>query len=572
MKLISILGALATTFVMTNLTFGEEVPQTAMVVRAEALRANLDPAGRPLPLVAQWHMAHTPLDFQLELIRRGHHLLPFIPLPNPGSDLASKKSKLGSAVGPTFEDQVKQLAAWQLPVAIIGTQWEGVLTDHEKKWRSLPPEQSALVWSALADAASSKPTLKMLSPFGAIPPWEEVGRYWTDTPGMKKLQELYPNPPLVLMVSNNEASRLRWHDVEIDKRYLEKYGTDKSDDFKRQVLGDGWIERYRAMFSGMRNGLMNDNWKNNVRFMGYNSFGPDNFGRGEDWKRWSTTTNDRVSWNWHVWDGGTHSAYDNHWEFKKNAFSLWSCQIEKFNSVFMKEEALKANPSYWLETVFWDGHQSSNQKKDDSPPGKEKDKYIHYERLGVPYTPELYRGWVQYVMWTVQPRVAREWRSSGDHPRDPWWPRFSQIIRAVDLVHADPVLSRFWRNGRLVANHAHEHPFKDAVPEKWQNTDRWFALDTSADPPRPWDLNTRLPVLALARVIGDQTQREWLLYAHAPLGDRNEVEVSIPEYRKVRVNVNVGGSFYHITEGNGLVKAVGDISKVVPAPVELSSQ
>ncbi|HZK80460.1 MAG TPA: hypothetical protein VFC46_05315 [Humisphaera sp.] len=198
-----------------------------------------------------------------------------------------------------------------------------------------------------------------------------------------------------------------------------------------------------------------------------------------------------------------------------------------------------------------------------------KDKYQQYEKLGVPYTPEVYRGWVQYVMWTVQPRVAREWRSSGDHPRDNWWPYFSEIMRAVDLVYAEGVLTAFWRKGELVPNRAHKHPFHSDIPEKWKDADRWFALDTSVDPPRPWDLKTRLPVMALARVVGDKPHREWLLYAHAPLGDKKDVEITIPDYRKVTVSVSVGGSFHHLKEIDGSVTPVGNIDQAPTAPVEM---
>jgi hypothetical protein len=326
----------------------QQLPPAAAAVRAEALRPNQAADGRPLPLAAQWHMAHMPLDFQIALIRGGHHVLPFIACPDPDKDPAKKAKKQAALARPTIDDGMKQLAAWDMPFAVMGPQWEAVLTDHLKKWRSMPPEQSALVWSATATAATTKPTLKM---------------------------------------------------------------------------------------------------------------------------------------------------------------------------------------------------------------------------LGVPYTPELYRGWVQYVMWTVQPRVAREWRSSGDHPRDNWWPQFSQIILAVDLVHADPVLSRFWRLGELVPNRAHAHPFNEEIPQKWKDVDRWFALDTSADPPRPWELKTRLPVFALARVIGVKPQREWLLYAHAPLGEKKGVEITIPEYGKVTADVAVAGSFYLVKEPGKSVEKVGDMGKVQAPPL-----
>lgn len=119
------------------------------------------------------------------------------------------------------------------------------------------------------------------------------------------------------------------------------------------------------------------------------------------------------------------------------------------------------------------------------------------------------------------------------------------------------MLTRFWRQGELVPNRAHPHPFDKEIPEKWKNVDRWFSLDTNLDPPRPWELTTRLQIFSLARVIGTTPTREWLLYAHAPMGDRAKVEISIPDYRKVTVDVAFGGSFYLIKEVDGSVARVG---------------
>ena len=54
-----------------------EAPGAVTEVRAESLRKNLDPDGRPLPLAAHWHSRFAPLDMQIRLIEQGHHLLPW---------------------------------------------------------------------------------------------------------------------------------------------------------------------------------------------------------------------------------------------------------------------------------------------------------------------------------------------------------------------------------------------------------------------------------------------------------------------------------------------------------------
>ena len=79
-------------------------------------------------------------------------------------------------------------------------------------------------------------------------------------------------------------------------------------------------------------------------------------------------------------------------------------------------------------------------------------------------------------------------------------------------------------------------PVRAAATAENQQADRWFLLDTSLDPPRPWSLATPLPVFALALAQGTAPARQWLLYAHAPLGDRKAVGVTIPGYKQVSIS------------------------------------
>ena len=101
-------------------------------------------------------------------------------------------------------------------------------------------------------------------------------------------QEWYPDPPLVLFISNNEHGKLAWTKAEQSQRYLDQYGRGRPDDFKRKVVADGWIERYGALMAGMRAGLASPAWKKNARFIGYEAFGPPHFGRWGGWKEYSS--------------------------------------------------------------------------------------------------------------------------------------------------------------------------------------------------------------------------------------------------------------------------------------------
>src|SRR5262245_55674577 len=93
----------------------EEVPPAAKVIRAEALKPNDGPEGRPLPLVAHWHRRSLPLSFQIEMIRKGHFVLPWL----------AYDGERGGRGEPASAAEIKQLRAWGLPLVLItGGQWE----------------------------------------------------------------------------------------------------------------------------------------------------------------------------------------------------------------------------------------------------------------------------------------------------------------------------------------------------------------------------------------------------------------------------------------------------------------
>ncbi|MDQ3009407.1 MAG: hypothetical protein M3X11_01685, partial [Acidobacteriota bacterium] len=209
------------------------------------------------------------------------------------------------------------------------------------------------------------------------------------------------------------------------------------------------------------------------------------------------------------------------------------------------QEAQRANPHFWIELSIWDGHE----------PAQANDKRKYYERIGQPYTPERYGAMAQFGMWLLRPRVVREFRGYQDTVAQ-MEPYFLPVIRAVDRVHSNATLREFWRKGELVANRARQHPYQTRVPPEYQGVDRWFLLDTSLDPPRPWELGTQLPVFALALVKGAAGQRQWLIYGHAPAGARKDVQITIPGFRAVTVSVTVSGSFYLADEKTRRVQAV----------------
>ena len=499
-------------------------------VRTEALRANGDTEGRQLPLAAHWHRNTLPLSYQIDLINQGYPILPWMPY---------SRSMSADRVQNDHGDALAVLRSWNMPLVLLyGNQWDGAF--YSSEYADEPIENTGCGMNL------DGTRMKKNSPLSPIQPWHDLGVKWSDNECVHTIESLYPDPPLVIFMSNNETARLRWHKAETSRRFVDLYGTEQDGEFKRRVFGDGWIERYSALFQGMRNGLIEQAWIDNSRYVGYNAYGPDHFGRWSAWKSYSLTTEDRIAWEPLAWDGAVPEVYDNDWEPSKTAFSMWNLSTEAMNLAFIQKEAFAQNPSFWFEFITWDGYtwERNNTKR-----------RIH-DYAGVEYTPEYYQGWTQYCLWLLTPRVMREWRGSSD-PKDDWYPFFETMLKSVKRVHDSDVLTRFWRKGELVRNPEDRHLFQFSIPEKWKEVDRWYHLSTDCDPAINWrsdggnslKYDGTFPVWTMARVIGDAPDREWLVYAFAPLGEKKNVSVKIPEYGIIKLDtISVGGSFYLVVE------------------------
>ena len=556
---------------LTTTALAAEYPErTLSEIREEATRSNQDKAGRPLPLAAHWNVGSLAGGFdatyQLGLLSKGRHILPWFGWPPTDRWLKQtwkpndpRRQKHIDSTLARYEAPIREMARLKLPISFLSTQWESTLT-YDKAFLDLPPDRNPNVLSVEGKI------LPKVSPFGPIEPWKQCGRLWTDGMFMKKLQEWYPDPPLVVLVSNNEHAKLYWTEVESSKRYMGQYGPGRSDDFKRKVVSDGYLERYRALLDGLREGLGSDPWRKHVRCVGYEAFGPVHFGRWPGWKQYSAYTPGRLDWAHLCWDGGSPSYYLHNWMAITDC-TIWSPQVESMNWVFMQKEVSKASPEYWFEISTWDGDQ----------PAAGNDKRKFFAAKGEVYTPARYEGLVQFGLWLLRPRVVREfrgWLETVEYAG----PYFDAILDAVDRVYADAVLRKFWRRGDLVPNRLHAHPYQSDVPKEYKDVDRWFLLDTSLSPreltePRAFDnaapprSQTEIPVFALALALGEEDRREWLVYAHAPRGARTGVTISLPGFGDLAADVPQSGSFYHVkNEG----RQVTPVVKGGPSDVTLS--
>lgn len=515
--------------------------RVAQEIHREARLEPDGPRGRPLPLVSHWNTGSQgrgwTTQYQMELLDRGHHILPWMGWPrgNPEKDQRSAERFDDSYAG--FLRYCRQL---RLPISVRGTQWEAMLV--KRAYRDLPPDECPAV------ITPEGKVIPKLSPFGPVAKWRDPAKEYIETPAMKRVQELYPDPPLVLLVSNNEAPDLRWHQVEaLSKRYLDLYGTGRDDGFKREIVARGWMQRYPVMFDAMRDALAEKRWRENVRFVGYGAFGPSHFGRWEGWMDYSLITDGWTSPYWHIWDGGSPSYYTHNWCPNRDHW-VWSTQVQSMNWIFQLEEAYRVNPDFWWEISLWDGNGGGWTPGTACSPGLEKkSKACQYIMDGQTYTPDRFLGWVQFGMWLLRPRSVREFRGS-TVPLEPWRPFFEQLLWAVDRIYENDMLGDFWRHGQLVHNRAHRHPYQVNVPAKYVPIHRWFLLDTNLDSPRPWKMTTNIPVFSMALVQGEEGARRWLVYAHSPLVRRQDVSIVVPDFGRIAVDVPREGAFYLVDE------------------------
>jgi hypothetical protein len=190
-------------------------------------------------------------------------------------------------------------------------------------------------------------------------------------------------------------------------------------------------------------------------------------------------------------------------------------------------------------------------------PERDDDKRKVYVSRGQSFNPERYERFVQFGMWLLRPRVVREFRDwrdtvtySGSY--------FASVQRAVARVHGWKVLKEFWRQGELVPNSDGKHPYQTSIPAEIESADRWFLLDTDLRPPRPWSLSSEIPVFALALRRQVDGNAQWLVYAHAPLGDRAGVSIRVPGYGWFKIDVQRRGSFALLDARTGRTAVLSD--------------
>jgi hypothetical protein len=534
---------------------------------------------RPFPVGGSWNVAAGQFspDYLVQLISEGHHVA--VAFEDPQS-AAFGGSTLDGRVGPDLQKKLDEYyrpamefaKAHNLPIVFRGWNWGSDPVNFQTKLQG----QRGVEFQTDELAAvleGGVPSKSKTDPLGPVAAWQSWGRFWFGNRLIQELQSIYPNPPLVLFLNNNESGDLHVSDgYEKSDRFVAKFGDKEYDKaFVDKVIRDGYAERYAAMLAAAKDVLKAPAWKQNVRFIAYNTiFGASQFGRdfgSGDYPYpdiWFDNEQGLVKWRF--FDGSMPEMYDNDWQPAKRDYAPWNMQME-MGSVHAYENFIrKERPDFISGLILWDGAVTNavfRGRRGSSKP-------FHYASRGLRWGFDRYEGWITFGLWTVRPSLFWEFRAG--EPLDAvrlgtWLP----TLRAIDQVWSTPELQEFWTSGRLVPN-TEEAPWfnklPDGAPEWLKSMNRWYLLTSDANPPREqWTINTTLRVIAQALELGEKPNRRWLVVAHAPERPTASTTIQIPDFGPVKLpSLGQTCSFFVVKENDG---SIATLFEGGPAALEL---
>ena len=445
----------------------------------------------PLPLASNWNNSPPPgfgPEWQIKQIREGHKLLFTYEIRPRYSSPSQQWKEKNKPIVKTLKDK-------NAPIALNWGNWESAVengggSNAKENWRS--------AGKSIINGAKGRIDL---------------------------LEKWYPDPPYVLMVSNNE----------VDANAPDGKG----------------VEMRQAMFNGMREAA--ETWGDKFRFIGYMWGGQANI---------NIASRDTSAL---AWDG---TSARNYRDRSVTDHTAYSTPVTAMNLVVKKYYYRWISDSPHLEVSTWWRDKKS-------------------------VAPVRYGGMTTWSLWVCRPKTLRDFASSTT-TIDGQSPYYSEIVGAVDQVHNNDTLRRFWTKGRRVVNKNIEvfthvidrkpwngkpkhGSLKGHLPrEKLEKLERlrhnWYHLPTSLDPPDPapnsdkrleYPEEAEFKVWAQAKVLGEKPNREWLLYAYAPKESQSGVDVTIPKYKKVTFDIPQAGVFVHVDEQQG-----GIVNKIEPADIE----
>ncbi len=198
--------------------------------------------------------------------------------------------------------------------------------------------------------------------------WEQAGEDLVDetfgavAATWQRLAAIYPDPPLVEIVSNNEGggttrigdAAKSWHAQRRLAEFDASYPEPREDTPLRLAHAHGYIEKMGAYFRGIRRALP---WADgDVKLIGYNAFGV-NFevGRWGGWCGDAVPVREADLYAWLAWDGAAPDFYVYDWNYAtdEHVGSPHIGAMQAYAMLAPRAEAAVSN--YQWQVALWDG-------------------------------------------------------------------------------------------------------------------------------------------------------------------------------------------------------------------------
>jgi len=555
-----------------------EGPTRAAAELAEwATLPPVGPKGRPLPVGGSWMAEHMYGPKRtIEMIEQGHHLL--ITFLDPIStarwtlgDQRNAEQRVKDRIENYYRPGLEYARKHKLPIVFRGWNWGdsvGGLQTWKERYAGaeIPPQQSVRM---VIDGEVKRE----MDPFGPVEGWREFGRFWMANEVMKQVQAIYPDPPMVIFLNNNEGPKVRSVGQMPDDywRFVAEHGEGPHSQHDKAVaIRKGYEQRYAAMLESAREAMTSPTWQANTKFVAYNTLWDTGYiGHGNRPSQGIWFEPDEGWLAWRMYDGSMPELYDNDWQPGKTDHTPNGMQVEAMNYFSAQPRIFEQDPDFYWSTIVWEGGRTGDVWRG----RRGTSKPFHYITRGQQWSFDRHEGWVQFCLWVTRPRTMREfrWPPSDEHAFDEG--TWMAMVRSIDRPWRNGTLKQFWRFGELVPNPDESHPFElEADQPQWaHDLQRWYLLTCDANPPRAaWHERTALRVFAIALVRGEAPTRQWLIYAHAPRGAVADATVDLPGFGEVTLDhVPLSGSFFLVDESEHTTKP---LLRGGPAQVELTTE
>ena len=472
--------------------------ETANSITREALNAFSPTSIHSLPLLSHSQIstgALSPME-QIDRIEQGEHILVTWNLD------AYYESSLGQDY---YEDSIKRAKSLNLPLVFL-----------------MPSPESALLYNDYYASMNIKNTpsvvtnqnskLKKLSPFVNDTLWKEVAKEQATMYILKKIQEWYPNPPLIVFTCKDETPKLQWSEIETSSRYIKRYSIGQDDNFKRTLIASKWIEKYRVLHESFKDNLTQSAWKRKSKFISNNRLSEDMGKAG--WQKNATFTNLYTN----IWPL-TADGITVNFELKsaKDTYSSNSPQTLINNLPFMLGEANEINPSIATKLSIKDNGLLND--KDD------------------------YKGFAQFALWFLRPSIVEQ---SSTSYNDEF---FNELSNSIELIYQNETLKDFWLNGELLENKVQKN-INNINLNNCNNKARWYILNDDS-----------LDITSFMLKMGNK----YLLYAQSKNKAPIKTKITVNDDFSVNTDIDSFGSFYYISENLKVEKIVAVTDIEIPS-------